>query len=48
MNTTPKVTVTEDLPEGAWLIIERPTGETSVVGGSDSAVTEALAYGTTA
>ena len=44
MTTTPEVTVTEELPAKAWLIIEQPTGKNYIVGGSDAAAEQALTH----
>lgn len=44
MTTTPEVTVTEELPAMAWLIIEPPSELAIIAAGSESAAAEALTY----
>jgi hypothetical protein len=44
MTTTPDITVTEDLPPKAWIIVERPGQAPKVFAGSDAASAEALTH----
>jgi hypothetical protein len=41
-STTPEVTVTDELPRKAWIVVERPGQATEVFAGSDAASAEAL------
>jgi hypothetical protein len=42
--TTPEGTVTDELPEKAWILVERPGQVPEVFAGSEAAEAEALTY----
>lgn len=50
MTTTvdPHVTVTDELPRKAWIVVERPGQATEVFAGSEAASAEALTHRSTA